>query len=168
MPLKPANNMDFELLYKFRNLMEAGLPFILGGIAAVIMPILPFLVVVTLLTISDLFTGIKAAKKKGEKTTDYGIRRTLIKLAYYYWWIILSNAVYIVYKIPGLFQDNFSFAYVVSAIIVMAEFKSNSRNLGILTGIKAWHVIGDFLPSYFHWTLKKKFRNKEEEPKEEK
>lgn len=106
-----------------------------GWLLSFILPIVPFLVFVMVLVFTDLYTGTKAAKKRGEKINSKGFRRTVEKISLYFIGILIAEGMRVVFSIP------FQVAYVVSFAIAISEFKSNIENIETVTGVHIWESI---------------------------
>jgi uncharacterized membrane protein len=94
-----------------------------------LMPIQPFLILILALVFSDLITGLMAARKRIEKITSLGLRRTVNKLLIYFVAILCSEGMRIV------FLGNIPFTYFFALAISAAEFKSVLENVENATGV---------------------------------
>lgn len=106
-----------------------------GLVFGFLLPLLPFLGMVCALVATDFFTGVRAAKKRGEKITSGGMKRTVEKTVLYFAAIILSEGMVQVF-FPGV-----PLTYVVSTYIALTEFKSNIENISSATGVDLWKRI---------------------------
>lgn len=95
-------------------------------------PLYPLLLTVITLTSCDLFTGIIAAKKRGEIIHSRGLERTIIKCVLFCLAICLSHLMEI------RFFDWLPMCNIVSGYICIVEFKSNIENISEYTGIDIW------------------------------
>ena len=93
-----------------------------------LMPIQPFLILIVGLVFSDLFTGLAAARKRKEKVTSLGLRRTVNKMLIYFVAILCSEGMKVV------FLGSVPFTYFVAMAISAAEFKSVLENVESATG----------------------------------
>lgn len=95
-------------------------------------PLHPLLLTVIILTSCDLFTGIIAAKKRGEKIHSRGLERTIIKCVLFCIAICLSHLMEI------RFFDWLPMTSIIAGYICVVEFKSNIENISEYTGIDIW------------------------------
>lgn len=105
------------------------LSHLLLGALAVLAPIQGAVVVCTLLVISDLITGILAAKKQGKAITSGGLRQSIVKLYIYETALILAFLTETMLTGPA-----FPISKIVSAFIGITELTSNLENLNIISG----------------------------------
>jgi len=98
-------------------------------VASFLMPIQPFLILVVALLFSDLFTGVAAARKRKEKVSSKGLRRTVEKMLIYFVAILCSEGMKLV------FLGSIPFTYFVALAIAAAEFKSVLENVEVVTGL---------------------------------
>lgn len=120
-----------SFLVKFSGLAMAWLGPFLG-------PITSFLTITFFLVFSDLITGIWSAKKRGEKIHSRGMRRSITKIIAYFFAIILSRGMEVVFFEETWIQDHIPITYLVSGFISAIEFQSNIENIGEITGIDIW------------------------------
>ena len=99
------------------------------------------LIVMTIFVIIDLITGIwKVIKTQGwSHVTSMGIRRTIEKFIGYSMIIILGMII----DRSILQLDWFSMIKIFSGLIVLAEFKSITENLTVITENKIFAAIFD-------------------------
>lgn len=102
---------------------------LLIGALAVLAPIQGAVIVCTLLVISDLVTGVLAAKKQGKPITSGGLRQSIMKLYVYETALILAFLTEAMLTGPA-----FPISKIVSAFIGITEMTSNLENLNILSG----------------------------------
>lgn len=125
--------------YNFMNnfvltVYNYGLPSFFGSwLLGFIIPIAPFLGFTIALVVADLYTGVKAARKKGEKIHSKGLRRTIEKIGVYIVVILLSEGMMKVFSIPII-----NVTYTASFIIAIAEFKSVIENVEVVTEVNIW------------------------------
>jgi phage-related holin len=100
-------------------------------------PISQILVAVGVLVFTDLITGIKAAKHRGEVIRSNGLQRTVGKTIFYFIAIMLSRVMEL-YFVQWLPITNITAGY-----IALAEFKSNMENIGSYTGVDVWNYLKD-------------------------
>lgn len=103
---------------------------------AVFAPIKAAILTVVVLVIADLITGMLAAKKRGEKITSAGIKRTVGKVLLYETALCLGFIVQ-----QYLTGDILPASKLVSAIIGLAELKSVLENLDSLSGTSLYKVL---------------------------
>lgn len=103
-------------------------------------PIWPFVLGSFLLVQIDYFIGVKAAKKRGEKITSKGMRRSIDKILIYMLFIIAAHVIDVLFKVP------FSpLSYISALAVARVEFFSIDENVNQLTGVSVWkHVKGVF------------------------
>jgi phage-related holin len=108
---------------------------VIAWITAYVAPAWPFIVLVMALVITDLYTGTKAAKARGEKITSRGLKRTVEKIVLYFAAIMLSKGMGDVFSLP------IDFTYITAFTISLAEIKSNFENIHTVTGVNIWQSI---------------------------
>lgn len=111
------------------TLLKLGIPYVFFFFA----PITWSIVGIGVLVFADLFTGIRAAKKRGERIHSKGMSRTVAKMLYYTIAIVLSRVMELVF-IPWL-----PIAQLTSGYIAIVEFKSNMENISQVTGVDVWN-----------------------------
>lgn len=102
-------------------------------------PVTPFIAIVFFLVVCDLYTGTRAARKRGDQIHSKGLRRTIEKITLYFIVILLSEGMAYVFKPLG------PITYIVAFIIALTEFKSNVENVETVTGVAVWSTIKDKL-----------------------
>ena len=118
-----------------------------GWLWAFILPINQFLAFTFILVVCDFFSGIAAAKHRGEKLQSRGFARTVTKIALYCMAILLSHGMDAVFFAPaGL---SFGLVWMVAAFIGLTEFKSNLENVATVTGADIWGRIAGVVPDLF-------------------
>jgi uncharacterized membrane protein len=125
-------------LEKFLN-FEGYISALLGTVVGFVAPIGPFIGLMVGLVISDLITGIRAAKKRGESINSKGFRRTLEKVGVYLVALLSAKGVQIVF-VPAL-----PLAYSVAFWVCVTEFKSILENVTTVTGTPIWEHIKNLL-----------------------
>lgn len=130
-----------------------------GYVISFLVPLLPFLLIVLSLVICDLFTGIRAANKRGEEIRSKGLRRTVFKFIEYAVAILLAEGMSKVF-FPGL-----PLTFAVACFIALTEFKSNLENISVSTGTNVLSVVLERLniDKIFNWTIRKKTDNYKQE-----
>lgn len=108
--------------------MELLRALILSSIA-VLAPIHSIMIVVGILIFIDLFLGILAASKRGEKIKSSAMRRTISKILVYQL-SILSGFLCEIYLISGLIP----ISKLVAGVIGMVEIKSILENADDIHG----------------------------------
>jgi len=101
---------------------------ILLACIAVFAPAKPMLVTVMVLTMTDLISGLLAAKKQGIPITSNGLKRTIIKTTVYEVAVLLAFLV-------GLYlaPEELPITKMVTGLIGMTELKSVLENLDIIS-----------------------------------
>lgn len=88
------------------------------------------------LVVADLIVGVWAAKKRGEKITSFGLRRTVTtKILPYQFAILCSHLV------EQQFLSAIPLMKATAGFIAVAEMKSIFENLGQITGLDFWTFI---------------------------
>lgn len=122
---------------------------VLAWLFTFISPVTPFIICVGLFVFADLYTGLKAAKKRNEEIRSKGLRRTIGKITQYSLAIILSHVLTVV------FLPSVPIAVVTSFYIALVEFKSNIENISYLTGLDIWRALVERLPTFGKGNLSK-------------
>ena len=106
----------------------------------VFLPIKATLITVMVLVLVDLMTGILAARKRGEKITSSGLKRTVIKFFVYEIVIMLGflTEQYLTGEIVPVVK-------VLGGLVGLTELKSVLENAEELTGIPLLQVLIDKL-----------------------
>lgn len=122
---------------------------ILGGIVSFIAPVAPFLAIALALIIFDLYTGIRAAKKKGIPITSSGLKRTIEKITLYFGVILVLEGVKKVFfsGFEGTYVSwvaDMPITYVGALTIVLTELKSAAENLKFVSGVDIWGSISKY------------------------
>lgn len=121
---------------------KAAIIIALSAIWQFISPIGDFIFLIIFLLITDLITGIMAAKKRGEVITSSGFRRTFQKVVVYALSIIVAEYIRIV-----MFKDlQINVAFPIAIMIVITEFKSISENTLTITGVDIWEKLKEIIP----------------------
>lgn len=110
--------------------MKQALIRVLMALLAVFAPIQDALLVVMLLTILDLITGLIAARKRGEKITSSGLKRTIIKTCVYETTVMLAFLTE-----THLVGDLIPLVKICTAYIGITELKSVLENLDSISGM---------------------------------
>lgn len=105
-------------------------------------PIAAILIATGVLVFTDLFTGVFAARKRGEKIDSKNMSRSISKIIFYFTAIILSRMVEIV------FFPSIPVASITSGYIALIEFKSNMENISSITGLDIWKVLIDKIQNF--------------------
>jgi hypothetical protein len=113
-------------------------------VTAFFLPLKPLLIGSLILVLIDLYTGVKSAKKRGEKIQSKGYKRTLIKFRDYALLIITAHLMTTIF-FPNLGVD---FASLASMAIAYVEFRSFCENMEEITGNSFWMKIFAILPEF--------------------
>jgi hypothetical protein len=109
--------------------MKSFLSNLLVSAAAALAPIKPIMITVGILIISDLITGIWAARKRGEQVTSAALGRTVSKM------VVYQTAVVTGFLLQRyLLADAMPVVNIVGGIIGMVEFKSFIENANYIVG----------------------------------
>ena len=103
--------------------MKSFLSNLLVSAMAALAPIKPVMITVGILIISDLITGIWAARKRGEQITSAALGRTVSKMVVYQTAVVTG---FLLQKY--LLADAMPIVNIVGGIIGMVEFKSFVEN----------------------------------------
>jgi hypothetical protein len=109
---------------------------------AIFAPIKEMIATAIIIILVDLVTGILAAKKKGEKITSAGIRRSITKFAVYLTAILIGFLVE-TYMIGGFIPVS----KIAAGLIGVVETKSIFENLDVLNGSPLFKALIDKLGS---------------------
>lgn len=115
-----------------------------------IAPLKWYLIAVGLLTMCDLYTGIRAGKKRGEKIKSFGLRRSVDKIVLYFIAILLSELMMRAFfqsMLPDGTPTSISITFVTASFIALVELKSNLENISEVTGLDIWKKLIDIMPS---------------------
>lgn len=115
-----------------------------------LLPLMPTLIVVTLLVIMDFITGLLASYKLKNKITSKGFKRTVIKIFLYQCCILVAALL------ENYIIQDFPIIKGVVMFIALTEAKSFFENVEICTGLNVWEKISTILSS----GASKKFRKK--------
>ena len=121
-------------------------------ISSFILPIQQFLVLTLFLVFADLYAGIRAAKKRGEKIVSRGFYRTVEKLLLYFVAILCAHGLEVAFMIPFV-------SYTAAFAVALSEFWSIIENIEQVTGAKIKTLLAARL---LGWTKKTKHESKEE------
>jgi uncharacterized membrane protein len=103
---------------------------------ALLMPIGPIIGVAVLLIFADLFTGVWAARKRGERISSAALGRTVSKLVVYLTAIITS---YLVEHV--MLQDTLPISKLAGSAIGLVEMKSLIENFTVILGKDLFRAI---------------------------
>lgn len=126
-------------IYAIKKLAIMVTGSIYGYLLSFIMPVRWFLLIVVIVVLVDLYAGTKAARKRGEKIKDDGIRKAGNKITNYFIIILISEAMRLVF-----FKD-INITYVVSGIIAMAEYYSIAGHVSELTGLDIVTALKEYI-----------------------
>lgn len=139
-------------LTKFITSLETYLYGLIGMLGAFLMPVWPFLALCGLLIILDTITGIRAAKKRGEKPDSRKASRIIDKTLVYGSAVLACHGVEVVLKLPDMVT------YFAVGAIGFTELFSILENTRKVTGTNIGAIIKRFVPQNM----------KEEEPEKNK
>ncbi len=94
-----------------------------------LLPIHASMEAVLLLVAADLFTGVWASHKRGEKITSWGMRKTVSKVLAY------EIAIVLAYVLESTFLTFIPAVKVIAGFVAATEFKSAMENLSKITGL---------------------------------
>jgi hypothetical protein len=117
-----------------------------GLAASFVLPLIPYLAAIFTLVAVDLYTGIEAAKHRGENIRSHPLKRTIGKLRDYFLVVLLSEMMVKVF-FQGIPLAE-SVTFVSASFIGVIEFKSNLENISVTTGVDLWERIKDLFPKH--------------------
>lgn len=97
---------------------------------AVLAPVQTVLLSVLVLVLLDSVTGVLAARKRNERITSAGLRRTISKLLVFEI-VLISGHLLQTYLVPDL---GFPVVGLLAAAIAFVEFRSVLENADVITG----------------------------------
>ena len=109
-----------------------------GWIFSFFVPIKGFLLFVIAVTFADMVTGIKAARKEGQKINSRGLYRTSEKIAVYFVGIMIFEGAKNTFSLPV------PITYMVAFLIATVELYSISENIKRITGVNLATLITRF------------------------
>jgi len=109
--------------------------FTTGFIASFFIPIQDFLLFTVAVVFADTITGIKAAKKEGQKISSKGLYRTTEKIVVYFVAILIFEGAKNTFSIP------FPITYMVAMMISATELFSVAENIKRITGVELGTLI---------------------------
>jgi hypothetical protein len=109
-----------------------------GWIFSFFIPIKGFLLFVIAVTFADMITGIKAARKEGQKINSRGLYRTSEKIAVYFVGIMIFEGAKNTFSLPV------PITYMVAFLIATVELYSISENIKRITGVNLGVLITRF------------------------
>jgi phage-related holin len=111
------------------------------------MPIWPFLLFTVFLCLADLFTGVQAAKHRGEVIHSKGFRRSIKKISLYFIAMLVTEGFNQVFLKPkGVVLD---ITWVTAGLISLTEVRSNFENIATVTGVDIWAKWAERIPGVF-------------------
>jgi uncharacterized membrane protein len=112
--------------------------FCCGFIFSFIFPIQHFLIFTIFVVFADTLTGIKAAKKEGQKISSKGLYRTTEKIVIYFTSILIFEGA------KNTFSLQIPITYMVAFLIATVELYSISENIKRITGVELGVLITRF------------------------
>jgi uncharacterized membrane protein len=109
-----------------------------GFIASFLIPIKGFLLFTVAVVFADTITGIKAAKKEGQKISSKGLYRTTEKIVVYFVAILIFEGAKNTFSIP------MPITYMVAMMISATELFSVAENIKRITGVELGTLISKF------------------------
>lgn len=117
----------------------------LAWVAFYVQPTYSAMFTIIILVFADWCTGIWAAKKRGEKITSWGWRRTIHSKILPYQIAILCSHLVDINIFAGTILEPIQLMKATSAFIAGAELKSIFENLGSISGLDFWSFIKEKL-----------------------
>jgi phage-related holin len=109
-----------------------------GFIASFFIPIKGFLLFTVAVVFADTITGIKAAKREGQKISSKGLYRTTEKIVVYFVAILIFEGAKNTFSIPV------PITYMVAMMISATELFSVAENIKRITGVNISILITRF------------------------
>jgi hypothetical protein len=109
-----------------------------GFVASFIIPVRGFLCFTVAVVFADTITGIKAARKEGQKISSKGLYRTTEKIVVYFVAILIFEGAKNTFDIP------FPITYMVAMMISGTELFSVAENIKRITGVELGTLISRF------------------------
>jgi hypothetical protein len=109
-----------------------------GFIFSFFVPIKGFLLFTVAVVFADTITGIKAARKEGQKINSKGLYRTTEKIVVYFVAILIFEGAKNTFNIP------FPITYMVAMMISGTELFSVAENIKRITGVELGTLITKF------------------------
>lgn len=106
------------------------------------LPIGNYIIIISILLVFDFITGVQAARKRGEKITSEGWRRTATKIWIYAMSIILTHYIKITMLSTSVELD---LAKYISCFLISTELKSLDENIESITGVSILSKLLKFL-----------------------
>lgn len=107
---------------------------------AFMVPIWPFVFMALVLVLADTVSGIRAAKKRGEKIRSRGLFRFFEKFLFYFGTIAVAEQMRIT------FMPQVPLTQFVSFGICITEFFSMAENVETVTGVNILRRIKKIIP----------------------
>lgn len=127
---------------KFFTSLETYFYGLIGMLGAFLIPIWPSLVLCGLLIVLDTITGIRAAKKRGEKPNSRKASRIIDKTLVYGSSVLACHAVEVVLKLPD------AVTYFAVGAIAFTELMSVLENTRVVSGANVAGVVGGLLSKF--------------------
>lgn len=121
-------------------------------------PLWVFIAGVSVLVVIDRFTGVAAARRRGEPITSRGYARTAEKAGIWSAYIIATEVVRVISQAP----EWANFTYLTVMAILSTELKSIAENTGNATGTNILGWLTSHLPTIGDVLPKKKFQENEQ------
>jgi hypothetical protein len=112
--------------------------FCCGFVASFFIPIQGFLLFTVAVVFADTITGIKAARKEGQRISSKGLYRTTEKIVVYFVAILIFEGAKNTFSIP------FPITYMVAMMISGTELFSVAENIKRITGVELGTLISRF------------------------
>jgi Ca2+/H+ antiporter len=112
--------------------------FCCGFVASFFIPIKGFLLFTVAVVFADTITGIKAARKEGQKISSKGMYRTTEKIVVYFVAILIFEGAKNTFSIP------LPITYMVAMMISATELFSVAENIKRITGVELGTLITRF------------------------
>jgi len=109
-----------------------------GFLASFFIPIQGFLLFTVAVVFADTITGIKAARKEGQRISSKGLYRTTEKIVVYFVAILIFEGAKNTFNIP------FPITYMVAMMISGTELFSVAENIKRITGVELGTLISRF------------------------
>lgn len=113
---------------------------LIGSVMSFLAPVTGFILMAFVLVLADLYSGVKAARKRGEQINSRGFKRTVEKITLYVVSILSGELMRLTF-FPAL-----NITYVIAFAICLTELQSLVENVETVTGVNIWRRIKKIIP----------------------
>jgi Na+/H+ antiporter NhaD/arsenite permease-like protein len=127
---------------KMKEIKVKFLEALLAILVATFAPIKAVIVITGVLILADTITGMLAARKRGEKISSAGLRRTVTKS------LVYLSAVCLGFLVEHyMIEDFLPISKIISGVISIVELKSILENLDSINGSSLFKTVIERLGS---------------------